>query len=130
MASFSEEMRRASEGEIDVYKRQIVTEVNPVKAIEAVMDGFEVMPMKDAAKLGDFFITVTGCDKVIDEEDFAEMKDGAILCNAGHFDCEIDMARLRQIAVETKEMRRNIMGYKPVSYTHLDVYKRQPLRST
>lgn len=90
----------------------IVTEVNPVKAIEAVMDGFEVMPMKDAAKLGDFFITVTGCDKVIDEEDFAEMKDGAILCNAGHFDCEIDMARLRQIAVETKEMRRNIMGYK------------------
>ena len=77
-----------------------------MKAIEAVMDGFEVMPMKDAAKLGDFFITVTGCDKVIDEEDFAEMKDGAILCNAGHFDCEIDMARLRQIAVETKEMRR------------------------
>ena len=90
----------------------IVTEVNPVKAIEAVMDGFEVMPMKDAAKLGDFFITVTGCDKVIDEEDFAEMKAGAILCNAGHFDCEIDMARLRQIAGETKEMRRNIMGYK------------------
>lgn len=90
----------------------IVTEVNPVKAIEAVMDGFEVMPMKDAARLGDFFVTVTGCDKVIDEEDFAEMKDGAILCNAGHFDCEIDMARLREIAVESKEMRKNIMGYK------------------
>lgn len=90
----------------------IVTEVNPVKAIEAVMDGFEVMPMVDAAKVGDFFVTVTGCDKVIDEEDFAVMKDGAILCNAGHFDCEIDMARLREIAVETKEMRKNIMGYK------------------
>ena len=90
----------------------IVTEVNPVRAIEAVMDGFEVMPMKEAAKLGDFFVTVTGCDKVIDEEDFAQMKDGAILCNAGHFDCEIDMARLRQIAVETREMRKNIMGYK------------------
>lgn len=90
----------------------IVTEINPVKAIEAVMDGFEVMPMKEAAKLGDFFVTVTGCDKVIDEEDFAVMKDGAILSNAGHFDCEIDMARLREIAVETKEMRKNIIGYK------------------
>lgn len=76
------------------------------------MDGFEVMPMKEAAKIGDFFVTVTGCDKVIDEEDFAVMKEGAILCNAGHFDYEIDMAGLRKIAVETKEMRKNIMGYK------------------
>ena len=75
------------------------------------MDGFEVMPMKEAAKLGDFFVTVTGCDKVIDEEDFRVMKDGAILSNAGHFDCEIDMARLKEIAVEAKEMRHNIMGY-------------------
>ena len=90
----------------------IVTEIDPVKAIEAVMDGFEVMPMKEAAKLGDFFVTVTGCDKVIDAEDFVEMKDGAILCNAGHFDCEIDMAGLRKMAVETKEMRKNIQGYK------------------
>lgn len=90
----------------------IVTEVNPVRAIEAVMDGFEVMPMNEAAKLGDFFVTVTGCDKVITEEAFKVMKDGAILCNAGHFDCEIDMARLREIAVEAKEMRHNIMGYK------------------
>ncbi|MCR5418565.1 MAG: adenosylhomocysteinase [Lachnospiraceae bacterium] len=91
--------------------RVIVTEIDPVKAIEAVMDGFDVMPMKEAAKYGDFFVTVTGCDKVIDEEDFMEMKDGAILCNAGHFDCEIDMARLRQIAVSSKVMRNNIMGY-------------------
>ena len=90
----------------------IVTEINPVRAIEAIMDGFEVMPMNEAAKLGDFFVTVTGCDKVIDAEDFAVMKDGAILCNAGHFDCEIDMAGLRKIAVEAKEMRNNIMGYK------------------
>ena len=90
----------------------IVTEIDPVKAIEAVMDGFDVMPMVEAAKLGDFFVTVTGCDKVIDEEDFAVMKEGAILCNAGHFDCEIDMAGLRKIAVETKEMRKNIQGYK------------------
>ena len=89
----------------------IVTEIDPVKAIEAVMDGFDVMPMKEAAKYGDFFVTVTGCDKVIDEEDFMEMKDGAILCNAGHFDCEIDMARLREIAVSARLMRNNIMGY-------------------
>ena len=89
----------------------IVTEIDPVKAIEAVMDGFEVLPMKKAAALGDFFVTVTGCDKVIDEEDFNEMKDGAILCNAGHFDCEIDMAGLRKMAVKSAELRHNIMGY-------------------
>lgn len=92
--------------------RVIVTEIDPVKAIEAIMDGFDVMPMNEAAKVGDFFVTVTGCDKVIDAEDFAVMKDGAILCNAGHFDCEIDMAGLREIALEAKEMRNNIMGYK------------------
>lgn len=90
----------------------IVTEVDPIRAIEAVMDGFEVMPMNEAARIGDFFVTVTGCDKVIDTDDFAVMKEGAILCNAGHFDCEINMAELRKIAVETKEMRKNIMGYK------------------
>ncbi len=92
--------------------RVVVTEVDPVKAIEAVMDGFDVMPMNDAARIGDFFVTVTGCDKVIDEEDFAVMKDGAVLCNAGHFDCEIDMKRLKEIALEAREMRHNIMGYK------------------
>ena len=92
--------------------RVIVTEIDPIKAIEAVMDGFDVMPMKEAAKVGDFFITVTGCDGVIDKEDFAEMKEGAILCNAGHFDCEIDMAWLKANAVETREQRKNIMGYK------------------
>lgn len=89
----------------------IVTEIDPVKAIEAVMDGFEVMPMKKAAAFGDFFVTVTGCDKVIDEEDFLEMKDGAVLCNAGHFDCEIDMAGLRKMATASAEQRHNIMGY-------------------
>ena len=92
--------------------RVIVTEIDPIKAIGAVMDGFDVMPMKEAAKLGDFFVTVTGCDGVIDQEDFAEMKEGAILCNAGHFDCEIDMAWLKANAVETREQRKNIMGYK------------------
>ncbi len=90
----------------------IVTEVNPVRAIEAVMDGFEVMPMKEAAKIGDFFITVTGCTDVITEEDFAVMKDGAILSNAGHFDIEVDVAWLRANCAESMEMRKNIMGYK------------------
>lgn len=89
----------------------IVTEVDPIKAIEAVMDGFEVMPMKQAATIGDFFITVTGCAGVIDEEDFREMKNGAILCNAGHFDVEIDMKRLREIALDTIDQRKNIIGY-------------------
>lgn len=92
--------------------RVIVTEIDPIKAIEAVMDGFDVMPMNEAAKVGDFFITVTGCSHVIDEEDFKVMKNGAILCNAGHFDVEIDMKRLREIALETIEQRQNIIGYK------------------
>ena len=92
--------------------RVIVTEINPIRAIEAVMDGFDVMPMNEAAKVGDIFVTVTGCDGVIDKEDFAVMKDGAILCNAGHFDCEVDIAWLKQNAVESAEMRNNIMGYK------------------
>ncbi|MCD8366164.1 MAG: adenosylhomocysteinase [Clostridiales bacterium] len=91
--------------------RVIVTEVDPIKAIEAIMDGFDVMPMNDAAKIGDFFITVTGCAGVIDEEDFRVMKNGAILCNAGHFDVEIDMKRLREIALDTIDQRKNIVGY-------------------
>ena len=89
----------------------IVTEVDPVKAIEAVMDGFEVMPMNEAAKIGDFFVTVTGCAGVITEKDFLEMKNGAILCNAGHFDVEIDMAGLRKMALSTIDQRQNIVGY-------------------
>ncbi|MBQ4647914.1 MAG: adenosylhomocysteinase [Clostridia bacterium] len=89
----------------------IVTEVDPIKAIEAVMDGFKVMKMEDAAKVGDFFVTVTGCSGVISEKDFNNMKDGAILCNAGHFNVEVDMACLEKIAVEVKERRNNINGY-------------------
>ena len=92
--------------------RVIVTEVNPVRAIEAVMDGFDVMPMSEAAPLGDFFVTVTGCSGVVRAEDFTRMKDGAICCNAGHFDVEVDVASLRKMAVETAEMRNNIMGYR------------------
>lgn len=91
--------------------RVIVTEIDPVRAVEAVMDGFDVMPMAEAAKKGDLFITVTGCDKVIDAEDFANMKDGAICCNAGHFDCEVDIAWLKENAVRIEPMRDNILGY-------------------
>ena len=90
----------------------IVTEIDPVKAIEAVMDGFKVMKMVDAAKIGDFFVTVTGCRDVIDINSFYNMKDGAILCNAGHFDVEVDVKTLREITVEVKEAKNNIMGYK------------------
>lgn len=90
----------------------IVTEVDPIKAMEAVMDGFKVMKMEEAAKVGDFFVTVTGCKDVITEKSFNNMKDGAILCNAGHFDCEVDVAALKKLAVETKEARNNIQGYK------------------
>ena len=90
----------------------IVTEVDPIKAMEAVMDGFKVMRMSEAAKVGDFFVTVTGCRDVITEEHFYLMKDGAICCNAGHFDVEVDVAALRRIAVESHVARKNIMGYK------------------
>ena len=90
----------------------VVTEVDPIKAIEAIMDGFCVMPINQAAEVGDFFVTVTGCRDVITEPDFMKMKDGAILCNAGHFDVEVDVASLRRIALEQKEQRRNVMGYK------------------
>lgn len=90
----------------------VVTEVDPVKALEAVMDGFSVMPMAEAARCGDLFITVTGCAGVITKEHFLAMKDGAICCNAGHFDVEVDVAALRTMAVETAPARQNIMGYK------------------
>ena len=89
----------------------IITETDPVRALEAVMDGFEVMPMREAARLGDIFVTVTGCSGVITKEHFELMKDGAILSNAGHFDVEVDMAALNEMAVEKYEARHNIQGY-------------------
>ena len=89
----------------------IVTEVDSVKAIEAVMDGFSIMPMDEAAKLGDIFITVTGCDNVITTKHMLTMKEGAIMCNAGHFDVEVDVAGLRSIAKESCEIRKNIEGF-------------------
>ena len=91
--------------------RVIVTEVNPVKAMEAVMDGFKVMKMEQAAPLGDIFVTVTGCEQVITSGHFPLMKDGAICCNAGHFDVEVDVRALASMAVEIKPARKNITGY-------------------
>ncbi|MER3430796.1 MAG: adenosylhomocysteinase [Blastocatellia bacterium] len=76
----------------------VVTEVDPIKAIEAVMDGMRVLPMKEAAKIGDFFITVTGNRHVIDREHFELMKDGAIVCNSGHFDLELNLDALRDMS--------------------------------
>ena len=91
--------------------RVIVTEVDPVKAMEAVMDGFRVMTMAQAAEVGDLFVTVTGCEDVITEKHFNVMKDGAICCNAGHFDCEVAVSKLRKIAVSEKPARQNITEY-------------------
>ena len=90
----------------------IVTEINPVKAIEAVMDGFTVMNMDEAVKHGDLFITVTGCCDVIRAEHFKDMKDGVLLSNSGHFDVEIDKIALAEQAVEVWQRKPNIMGYR------------------
>jgi adenosylhomocysteinase len=90
----------------------VVTEIDPVKAMEAVMDGFSVLTMDEAAKIGDLFITVTGCKDVITQKDFEVMKDGAVLCNAGHFNVEIDVETLERIATEKQQQRANIMGYR------------------
>ena len=90
----------------------IVTEVDPIKALEARMDGFLVMPMKEAAKLGDFFVTVTGNIHVIRKEHFEVMKDGAIVANSGHFNVEIDIPALEEMAVEKREIRKNVTEYK------------------
>ena len=90
----------------------IVTEVDPFKALEATMENFRVMPMDEAAKHGDIFVTATGCKDVIVERHFAVMKDNAILCNSGHFDCEVDVAALSQLATETFPRRENIQGYR------------------
>jgi adenosylhomocysteinase len=91
--------------------RIIVTEIDPVKAIEAHMDGFDVMPMAAAAPLGAIFITVTGCKDVITRAHFPLLKEEAILCNAGHFDCEVSRADLEDICVAKRERRHNIAGY-------------------
>lgn len=89
----------------------IVTEIDPVKAIEARMDGYDVMKMDQAASYGDIFVSATGCKHTITVDHMLKMKDRAILANAGHFNVEIDMAGLEEAAVSKKETRNNIMGY-------------------
>ncbi len=89
----------------------VVTEIDPIKAIEAVMDGMRVLPMKEAAKVGDFFVTVTGNRHVIDAEHFAVMKDGAIVCNSGHFDLELNLDALREMSAEAVKRRPFVEEY-------------------
>lgn len=89
----------------------IVTEVDEIKALEASMDGFLVMPMKEAAKIGDVFITLTGNINVIDEEDFKVMKDEAIVCNSGHFNVEINIPALEKMSVKSREVRQFVREY-------------------
>ena len=89
----------------------VVTEIDPVKALEAAMDGFRVMPMIEAARVGDIFITATGDIHVLDGEDFAVMKDGAIIANSGHFNVEINIPDLEKMAVEKRQPRAYVDQY-------------------
>lgn len=89
----------------------VVTEIDPLKALEAVMDGFRVMPMSNAAKIGDFFVTVTGDISVIREEHFKAMKDGAIVCNSGHFNVEIDIPALKKLSKKRRVIREFVEEY-------------------
>ncbi len=89
----------------------IVTEIDPIKAAEALMEGFDVMTMSQAAPLGDFFVTVTGCKDVITSKHYKIMKNGAVLANAGHFDVEINIPELENESVDKEEKRKNVMGY-------------------
>ena len=91
----------------------IITEVNPVQALEAAMDGFAVMPMSEAAKVGDLFITVTGNKHIVAKQHFEQMKDGAMVCNSGHFDIELDLVALKELTAEhTPDVRHEVDEYK------------------
>jgi adenosylhomocysteinase len=90
----------------------IVTEINPINAIEAVMDGFRVMPMAEACSIGDIFITVTGNRHVIDAHHFADMKDGAVVCNSGHFDLELNLVALREMSAPPVTLRPFVEEFK------------------
>ncbi len=96
----------------------IVTEVDAIKAVEAVMDGFRVMPIAEAASLGDIFITVTGNRHVIDGQHFARMKDGALVCNSGHFDLELNLVALREMSEDVASVRPFVEEYKVKASGH------------
>jgi len=86
----------------------IVVEINPTRALEAVMDGFRVMPMREAAKIGDIFVTATGGRDIIRKEHFLKMKTGAIVANSGHFNVEINLEALKKLTKKKKEIRENV----------------------
>ncbi len=90
----------------------IVTEVNPLRALQAVLDGFQVMPMAEACRVGEVFVTVTGDRSVLRKEHFEQMKDGAILANSGHFDVEINLVDLAGLSTEQREIRQNVREYR------------------
>ena len=90
----------------------VVCEVDPFKALDATMENFKVMSMDEAARIGDIFVTATGCKDVIVKRHFEVMKNNAVLCNSGHFDCEVDVAALRSMAAETFPRRQNIEGFR------------------
>ncbi|MBN2419601.1 MAG: adenosylhomocysteinase [Deltaproteobacteria bacterium] len=92
--------------------RVIVTEVNPVRALEAVMEGYQVLPMSEAAQIGDFFCTVTGDISVIRKEHFEKMKDGAIVCNSGHFNVELDLKSLEEIIGKRRTIRESLEEFR------------------
>jgi adenosylhomocysteinase len=92
--------------------RVIVTEVDPLRALEAVMEGFEAMPLREAARIGDIFVTVTGDTSVLRREHFDVMKDGAVLANSGHFDVEIDKVALAEMAEEVRRVREFVDEYR------------------
>lgn len=92
----------------------IITEVDPIKAIEAVFDGFRVMPMDEAAKIGDIFLTLTGDKDIIRERHFKTMKNGAMMANSGHFDCEINIPELEKCSVSRRKVRNNIEEFKQI----------------
>ncbi len=100
-------MRAAGEG-----ASVIVTEINPLRALEAAMDGFRVMPIAEAAKIGDFFCTLTGDIHVIRKEHFLEMKEGAIVANSGHFNVELDLESLQGVTEEKRTIREFVEEYK------------------
>jgi adenosylhomocysteinase len=92
--------------------RVVVTEVKPTAALKAVLDGFQVLPMDEAARLGDLFITATGMKDVVAGRHFAEMKDGAIVCNTGHYDCEVNLVQLAEAAASVRTIRENNEEYR------------------
>lgn len=96
----------------------VVAEINPIKAVEAVMDGFRVMRMSEAAAIGDIFVTVTGNRHVIDGKHFASMKDGAIVCNSGHFDLELNLVSLKEMSEDVQQLRPFVEEYKLLENGH------------